>query len=854
MLHVAPDNPILDAALSYAARGWAVFPCNPSPEKGRAKQPLMPREKDADGKPIPKTGGFYKATTDPDTIRAWWAKWPRALIGVPMGRGSGVFAIDPDAPKVPGDPDGVAAWEALQAEIGGVPATHTHLTPNGGRHLLFRYPDGRTITNREGRLPAGINVRGEGGYVIAPPSRLLDGRAWAIEEPEHAFDFADAPHALLEIIDPPPEVPRVEPLRNGGSRHYAEDLSDRYVAAAVEHECAAIAAAPRGGRNNTLNRAGFSLGQLVGSGALGANEATRCLFDAATASGLVAEDGRGTVLATIESGLTAGAQKPREVPERQRPERVRKAPDRRGPEVEREFDEPDEEPDWTDKPIIRVVASELPRVVDEAEHALMQARLPIFTRAENLVEPIQDQVAIDRRRVTMVARLRTLPPAALTDQLAQVARFQRYDERRKDWVNIDPPPKVAETLLAREGHWRLPSVAGVVTTPCLRPDGTLLDRPGYDPPTRLYLMLDRTFRLPPLSERPSRAAAVRARDLLLEVLDEFPFVGAVDRAVALSGILTTVTRTALPAAPAHVIRAHAAGTGKSYLVDLFSAIAAGRPCSVMAVGRTEEETEKRLGALLLAGVPIISLDNINGELGGDALCQMTERPLVRVRILGESKAPELECRATIFATGNNITLVGDMTRRAVLCTLDAGVERPELRSFNLDPIERVLADRGTYVAAAITIVRAYRAAGSPPVCGPIGSYGPWSETVRAPLIWLGEADPVTSMEAVRDEDPELGTIREFFARWREHLFESAPYTSSTIIGAASERDPNGELVRPEFHELLLRIAGRGPQIEPRRLGKWLSKIKGRIVDGLKLEMRPDRSNGSRFTLRAAGAE
>src|SRR4051812_11530345 len=103
--------------------------------------------------------------------------------------------------------------------------------------------------------------------------------------------------------------------------------------------------------------------------------------------------------------------------------------------------------------------------------------------------------------------------------------------------------------------------------------------------------------------------------------------------------------------------------------------------------------------MLLGAVPIISPDNVNGELGGEALCQMIERPLVRVRILGKSAVPELECRAMFFATGNNLVLVGDMTRRAVLCTLDAGMERPELRPFGFDPIKRVLADRGAYVAA-----------------------------------------------------------------------------------------------------------------------------------------------------------
>jgi putative DNA primase/helicase len=291
------------------------------------------------------------------------------------------------------------------------------------------------------------------------------------------------------------------------------------------------------------------------------------------------------------------------------------------------------------------------------------------------------------------------------------------------------------------------------------------------------------------------------------------------------------------------------------LVDVASTIATGRPCPVITAGKTSEETEKRLGALLRDGVPIVSIDNVNGELGGDMLCQLTERPLVRVRILGRSEAPEFECKASVFATGNNLTLVGDMTRRAVLCSLDAGVEQPEMRLFDFDPIARVLENRGAYVAAAITIARAYQAAGKPQVCGPVGSYAEWSETVRAPLIWLGEADPVASMATAREEDPELSAIREVFSHWREHLDLNISYMATKIIKTACQKNfANFEFEYPEFRDALLRVAGEGGAVSSRRLGKWLSKISGRIVGGFRLNMRPDSSHGSRYTLEKLGAD
>lgn len=119
---------MLEHALDWARRGVPVLPCRPSGEA--VKRPYIPRDKDAAGNPIPNTGGVAKATTDPDQIRAWWKQWPSALIGGAMGRDLRLLAIDPDVPKEPGEPDGVAAWNALVAKNGGIVPTHAHETPS----------------------------------------------------------------------------------------------------------------------------------------------------------------------------------------------------------------------------------------------------------------------------------------------------------------------------------------------------------------------------------------------------------------------------------------------------------------------------------------------------------------------------------------------------------------------------------------------------------------------------------------------------------------------------------------------------------------------------------------------------
>jgi putative DNA primase/helicase len=363
---------------------------------------------------------------------------------------------------------------------------------------------------------------------------------------------------------------------------------------------------------------------------------------------------------------------------------------------------------------IRIVKGEIARMTDAAEAALIAAAdaAPIMVRAGRLVQPIVDRLAASDGRTTEVTLLKPLSTANIIYLLNKhAAAFEQYDRRSKKWLAVDPPATVATQLLEKD-QWQFPKVAGVITTPTLRPDGTILDQPGYDPATQLWYAPDSKLVMPARIENPTREQAEQALKLLEDVIVNFPLVTDVDRSVALSALLTPVLRGGFDVVPMHLLRAPDMGTGKSFFHDLTSTIVRGQPCPVITNCKSVEEMEKRLGALVLEGVPMISLDNCSHDIGGDLLCQITERRLIRIRILGKSEAPECEWRGTLLGTGNNITYVGDMTRRGLIGNLDAKVERPELRKFPFDPIERVLKDRGSYIAAAITIARGYIAAGS----------------------------------------------------------------------------------------------------------------------------------------------
>ena len=234
------------------------------------------------------------------------------------------------------------------------------------------------------------------------------------------------------------------------------------------------------------------------------------------------------------------------------------------------------------------------REASEGERALLSAGAPIYQRGLMLTRPVMHEVDAAGGRRALIAQLARIELPYMRDLLCRCAVWRKFDRRRDAEIKIDPPASVAQVILHRQGEWGFPPVVGVITTPTMRPDGSLLVKAGYDAQTRLILIDPPP--MPSISADPSRGEALAALSVLESLLEEFPFTDEPSRSVALSALTSPVVRGAFPVAPMHVISAPEAGSGKSYLVDLAAAIATGQPCPVIAGGRTEEETEKRLGA------------------------------------------------------------------------------------------------------------------------------------------------------------------------------------------------------------------------------------------------------------------
>jgi Primase C terminal 2 (PriCT-2) len=492
------------------------------------------------------------------------------------------------------------------------------------------------------------------------------------------------------------------------------------------------------------------------------------------------------------------------------------------------------------RPIIRIYADSLSEPATRAQQLLLDAEVEFFGRSSRMVRYHLKEVSASHKRNTKVAQLEEVDATYMRDMLSRKICWQKWDGRAKAWSSIKPPMEVAQTVLGRKGEWLFPTIVGVISTPTMRPDGSLLLTPGYDPTTRLLLAAPPS--LPAIPDHPTRDDALAALTLLEDLLIEFPFVDEVSKAVALSAMITPVARGAFPMTPTHVSRASIAGSGKSYLWDIVAAIAIGQLMPVMTAGKTEEETEKRLGAALIAGQPLISIDNVNGELKGDLICQAIERPIVQIRILGLSLNMDVEPRGlSMFVTGNNITIVGDLTRRVITTILDPKLERPELRKFEKRPVEIVFDDRGKYIAACLTICRAYSVAGRPDAVTPLASFEGWSDTVRSALMWLGKADPVLSMEATRAEDPDRGKLVDMLTAWANTIGIGRAYRcpAKKVIKLSEKIENFGNPSYPELHDAMLAVAAkkRGPistgEIDTLAFAYWLRDNKGKIANLLR---------------------
>ena len=444
-----------------------------------------------------------------------------------------------------------------------------------------------------------------------------------------------------------------------------------------------------------------------------------------------------------------------------------------------------------DRPTITLNRGRRPEILNQADKALGTRDATVFEHSGRLVRLTEPPAQIDATLYPASTLLHEVTVANMCERLARVARFEQFDARANRDLPADVPRDVACGLLERSGEWRhIRRLRGFVEAPTLRDDGSVLSEQGYDAQSGLFMI----GASPPGFSMPqeTRAAALKALDFIQHAFFTLPFSSAADCYAAVTALLTALVRRVLPSAPLIGITAPSPGTGKSLFADAIAIIATGRRAPVLSFGRDDIEAEKRLIMKLLGGDAMIVIDNLERPLYGDMLCSILTQPAASLRPLGSGKEHLIATNITLMVTANNLDIRGDLRRRVLLVSMDAGVERPELVHFAKELLAEISAQRGELVRAALTIIRAYLASDRQGVnIPPFGSFERWSLWCRQPLVWLGGEDPLLASQSLREQDPDLAIQRQFFSTWVERF--GAEAVTSAVLCKSSQDSDAGEL-------------------------------------------------------------
>ena len=783
--------------------------------------------------------GLEHATTDYQQVLMWGGEgcdWAAAC------EPSGFIVLDVD-PRNGGD----ETWAALLEGHSDLPPHSVQGTRNGGEHHLFADPGVELL----GKLGDGVDLKRRGYILVVPtPGYSWQVAPWDISAPAMPDDWLEL---ARKDKTRPQRRPQPKPRPQIGSH-------SRYGAKALDAELYAVRGECEGGRNIRLNQAAVALGSLAAGGELDEPDARAELRQAGLDAGLPERE----VDATIRSGWTHGASEPRTAPalalcapawEETPPPIDEDAPmDSDVIDIDAGADQrPPEQ-----RPVIRV-SPEIEQVVDKAEAAILALqRRNLYQRGGALVRVSRgvEPAAKGQDRPPGACSIHVAPPAYLTEMCSKAATWWRFDERAKKsddpWKRCLPPAWVTPTLAGR-AQWTIPPLLGIITAPTLRPDGTVLARPGYDAATGL-LFLPGGVTFPEIPAQPTLDDAQSALLRLVEPFRDFPFSEECDRAAAVSAVLSVVCRAAIKGSvPLYTVRATVAGTGKTLLADVVAVIGTGLPAPKYVQSQTAEEERKRLLAVAMEGDPVLCIDNVDRTLGTGPLDSAITAGVVKDRLLGQSINAEAPWRAVVMATGNNLQVRGDTGRRVVPIDLDAGVEQPELRSGwrHPDLIPWVSRHRAEMVSAALTICRAHAVAGWP-LCEttPLGSFEAWSCVARASLVWCGMADPAAGRDRIhRDADPELDGLRDLMRAWHDHYGEDAITLADMAEEISETNSGTGRALRGAVEGA---IAGRRKGTTATKLGYYLRRYRGRVVGGMKLASLPKEGVGVPWAVELIG--
>jgi len=869
-----------DQALQYLTMGLSIIPLRPRPEpdiKEVAKMAAIP------WKP------FQTERATAEQVQEWFTRWPTAGIAIITGTISGVIGVDLD---------NQAAIDWAHANLPPTPWVTISGRDEHGEHWYYRH-SGHDIKNGV-KLKVGdgikIDIRGDGGYLVAAPSVHPNGSVYT-----QAGDWSVSVHDLPAF--PAAPLGLTAPATAPGSSRYSRETTPEPAIRQAESAKATITETPSVIGRLLKPREGA---QRVAAGSRSSNLATARSPDpapVATTRPVPVERARMWLAAkpadagvgernnaffacaaavlndfelTLEEGLPLlldwnqrlaqpldideATKAARSAMQRARgPKGAKLAAGTRTTATGRTLTAVDGQGEPRDRPTIRVSMAELPRMVDEGAEALM-AEPDLYQRGNALVQVRQD----GGKKVRHLLR----PPAEPAIVGMQIPRLRELLARSADWVKLTkdpdggfietpaPVPEIVAQALAARPSWPFRPLEGIVECPTIRLDGSILSDPGYDEATGLLYLADGTeYRIP---EAPTLQEAQEALQFVAtELFSDFPFPAEYHRSAAMAALLTVVLRPAIAGpVPMFLLSASTPGAGKGLIAHVCATIATGRPSTLVTPCEREDSFKNAITSVALSGSRVILYDEVH-TVGGPTLQSALTQWTWSDRGFHTQSIITVPVRWVWFAAGQNVNIGGDMHRRVIQIRLEPQTESPEDRTdFRNPELEQwALAHRSEVVSAVLTAAKAFCLAGRPqaPIT-PYGSYYAWSSLIRQMLVWAGWPDPNLTRDEVREAAAEArGPIEAMLDGWRTIFGDRAERLADAV---AEIRTCRNQVAGHDMWTALLELAGtKGKDdIDTDRLGKLFRRIKSRIYGGFRLLSEPGRAGTVRWRVATTGGD
>jgi len=661
-------------------------------------------------------------------------------VGLRTGRASGVVAVDVDPGADIADLD--------------LPGTVTALTGRDGAFHLY-YLCSESVGNSSGKLAAHVDVRGDGGQVVFPGSVHPDTGSlytWAEGYEPWNAEIAPLPAHILERLRAPdrpkPATKTAPPAAPAGdipakARHYAQT--------AMKMELHAVCNAAQGGRNETLNKAAFSLGTLVGGGYLDRAEVEHALMAAAESCGLVGDpdDGEQKTRNTIRNGIEAGLREPRHIevkPPSAQNARETTAGDyilTPGPHK----DDQDGHIEQSSVDFAGQVLSGLPEDAVYRRDFLPGEIIGILGKRKWV------EFSADRMRILVDSHVKLGKWVTSRKTKEQVLLYQSCNKDSAGLVvaHASGAPGIRDLHLM---------VAYPVYAPGFRRiepgwhDGLYYDEPED------------------LRDLEAETDCEVIHNVLHDLVADFPFKTPADRENFFGLLLTPIVAPAIDGnRPMHLLNAPLERTGKSKLVnEVFGGVITGRDTPSMQITDREEEREKRILAMLLQGETLMHLDNLPPYIDSPALASLLTASCFLGRILGFSRNVSLPNNLTIVGTGNNVQASGEIAKRIVPIMIEPTSANPEARTNFQHPDIRTYARqrRRMVLECLLGLVENWLAADRPLHANRLGGFESWSETIGGILQVNGLRKWRTNEAGWRERANPGGSEMDAFVRaWHE---------------------------------------------------------------------------------------